>query len=224
MIAAWQVRPPRLVMIAAAVLAVGVAAWYVLGASSSDESAPSRAAFVAAAYDRTLGNPKAPVVAIEYAAPQCPVCAHFNAEGIPSLRAQYIDTGKVFYVFRVFPIGPADVPAESIARCLPADNYFQFIDLLYRNQAKWDPEYGVTDVQGGLVAMARIAGMNEGRTLACIADKDEKQMLLEADGDKFADDPHYKNYPAIPVRLAAVDAGKSIVSHQRIHAPEREPV
>jgi protein-disulfide isomerase len=173
-------------LIAAAVLAVGVAAWYVLGSGSSDDQPATSAAFVPTAYDRTLGNPKAPIVAIEYAAPQCPVCARFNAEGIPSLRSQYIDTGKVFYVFRVFPIGPADVPAESIARCLPADNYFQFIDLLYRNQAKWDPEYGVTDVQGGLVAMARIAGMNEGQALACIADKDEQKRIADGQQDAMS--------------------------------------
>ena len=75
-----------------------------------------------------------------------PHCAHFNADVIPHLNSNYIDTGKVYYVFRVFPIGAADVPAEALARCQPADNYFQFIDLLFRNQAKWDPENGVTDV------------------------------------------------------------------------------
>ena len=53
--------------------------------------------------DRTLGSPKAPVVILEYAAPSCPHCAHFDMDIFPTLKKQYIDTGKVFYIFRVFP-------------------------------------------------------------------------------------------------------------------------
>ena len=163
-------------VIVAALLILGAAAWYVLG---NGPSAPAPGpAPVATSDDRTLGDPKAPITAIEYAAPQCPFCGRFNAEGIPILKAQYIDTGKVFYIFRVYPIGPADIPAESIARCLPAEQYLPFIDLLYRNQAKWDPENGVSDVHGGLVAMARIAGLSADQADACIADKAKQARIM----------------------------------------------
>lgn len=169
-------------IVVAALLILGGAAWYVMRPAQTDVLAATTAggapANVATADDRTLGNPKAPVVAIEYAAPMCPHCAHFNAEGIPILKAKYIDTGKVFYIFRVFPIGQPDIAAESIARCLPADNYFAFIDQLYRNQAKWDPEYGITDVQGGLVAQGRIAGLSGDQVLACIADKAKQARVM----------------------------------------------
>jgi len=167
-------------IVVAAVLVLAAAAWYFMGRSQSD-SLPALTAgsgSVATADDRTLGNPKAPIVAIEYAAPMCPHCAHMNAEGIPVLKAKYIDTGKVFYIFRVFPIGQPDIAAESIARCLPADNYFQFIDLLYRNQAKWDPEYPGADPQTGLVAMGRIAGLSGDQVQACIANKDAQKRVM----------------------------------------------
>ena len=176
-------------IIVAALLALGGAAWFFMGGgggNSAESPVPGASggpASVATAYDRTQGNPKAPITVIEYAAPMCPHCAHMNAEGIPVLKAKYIDTGKVFYIFRVFPIGHADVAAESIARCLPADNYFQFIDLLYRNQAKWDPEYGITDVQGGLVAMGRIAGLSGDQVLACIADKNAQKHVIDVAQD-----------------------------------------
>jgi len=171
-------------IIVAALIALGIGAWYTLGGGQGGFGGiTAHVRGGATADDRTLGDPRAPVVAIEYAAPQCPFCARFNAEGIPELRSQYIDTGKVFYIFRVFPIGPADIPAESIARCLPADKYFQFIDLLYRNQAKWDPENGVTDVQGGLVAMARIAGLNEEQVLACEAGQDAQKRIMAVEQD-----------------------------------------
>ena len=168
-----------------ALLAVG-GGYYFLGRESgpANVTAPVASANGAVADDRTLGSPKAPITIIEYAAPMCPHCAHFNEEVMPHLRAEYIDKGKVFYIFRVFPIGQADVPAEALARCQPADNYFQFIDLLFRNQAKWDPENGVTDVRGGLIAVSRIAGMSTEQVDACISNQDEQKriMAVAADG------------------------------------------
>ncbi len=173
-------------IIVVALLALGGAAWYLLGANQGS-ALPSTAAAgpVVTADDRTQGNPKAPITVIEYAAPMCPHCAHMNEEGIPILKAQYIDTGKVFYVFRVFPIGNADVPAEAIARCLPADNYFPFIDLLYRNQPKWDPEYGA-DAASGLVAMGRIAGLSNDQVQACMNNKAAQDRVVKVAADATA--------------------------------------
>jgi protein-disulfide isomerase len=162
-------------VVVAALIVVGAAAWYVLGGSGSSTSAITASApatgTVVTADDRTLGNPKAKVTVIEYAAPMCPHCAHMNAEGFPILKSQYIDTGKVFYIFRVFPIGQPDLPAEAIARCLPKDEYFHFMDILFRNQDKWDPENGVTDVEGGLIAMGHLEGLTTDQVKACMADK-----------------------------------------------------
>jgi protein-disulfide isomerase len=118
-----------------------------------------------------MGSPKAPLTVLEYAAPTCPHCAHFDMDFFPQLKQQYIDTGKVFYIFRVFPLSDSDLAAESLARCLPADNYFSFIDLLFRNQAKWDPENQVSDVPAGLVQVGRIAGMSEDQVRACISNQ-----------------------------------------------------
>ncbi len=136
-----------------------------------DATASTGPGYTIAADDRTMGDRKAKVVMIEYAAPTCPHCAHFNETVFPFLKQNYIQTGKVFYVFRVFPLHPTDGAAEAMARCLPADNYFEFIDLLFRNQAKWDWEYGVTDLHGALVSMGRLAGMTPEKVDSCIADK-----------------------------------------------------
>jgi protein-disulfide isomerase len=179
-----------LAVIVAALIVLGVGAWYVFGGSGDDTTtvaSPSTLptdTMTAGPEDRTLGNPKAKIVAIEYAAPMCPHCKRFNEEGIPVLKRDYIDTGKVFYIFRVFPIGQPDVAAESLARCLPADNYFPFIDQLYRNQANWDPEYpGVQDVEGALVAQARIAGMSADQAVSCMHDKDKNARVMAVSDD-----------------------------------------
>jgi len=176
------------ILVGAVVLALvvlGGIAWYVMGSSGGDTAVTAAGGNAPnlTADDRALGNPKAKIVAIEYAAPMCPHCAHFNEEGIPVLKSQYIDTGKVYYIFRVFPIGQPDVAAESLARCLPADNYFAFIDQLYRNQEKWDPEYGVQDVEGGLIAQARIAGFTEDQARACMKDKDKNARVMAVSQD-----------------------------------------
>jgi protein-disulfide isomerase len=133
--------------------------------------------------DRTLGSPKAPVKMLEYAAPSCPHCAHFEETIFPLIKQKYIDTGKVFYIFRSFPLNPSDGAAEAIARCLPADKYFWFIDLLFRNQKTWDPEYGITDVRGGLIRVARIAGMTAEKVDQCIADKNEQDRINQVAQD-----------------------------------------
>jgi protein-disulfide isomerase len=174
-------------IVVVALIALGAAAWYTLGGGSSTDTtlATAGGSVNLTADDRTLGDPKAKIVAIEYAAPMCPHCAHFNETGIPDLKANYIDKGKVFYIFRVYPIGNPDIGAESLARCLPADNYFAFIDQLYRNQANWDPEYGVQDAEAGLVAQARIAGLSGDQATACMHDKakNDRVIAVAKDGE-----------------------------------------
>jgi protein-disulfide isomerase len=168
------------------VLAVAAAGYALLGNSGQSSAATdSGSNYTIRPDDRTLGNPKAKVVLIEYAAPSCPVCAAFNEQSFAQLKQKYIDTGKIFYVFRVFPLRPDDGAAEKIARCLPEDKYFQFIDLLFRNQPKWDVEYGVQDVHGGLVLLGRIAGMSAEQVDRCIANKaeDERINQVAAEGE-----------------------------------------
>jgi protein-disulfide isomerase len=119
-------------------------------------------------YDRTMGDANAPVTLIEYASPSCPVCARFQSVAFPRIKAAYIDTGKVRYVLRVFPLRPEDGMAEKIARCLPPNKYFDVFDLLLSNQPIWDPENGVQDVRGGLVQVGRLAGLTDEQAKECI--------------------------------------------------------
>ena len=138
----------------------------------------------------TMGNPGAKVVVIEYAAPVCPTCAFVNATTIPELKRRYIDTGKVFYVFRIFPIDPADFKAGGLAMCLPKEKYLDAIDLLYRRQEEWGAEQmgehapGFTmenqpKTDAGLIKMGRILGMDAEKAHACMIDKSAHQAIDE---------------------------------------------
>ena len=163
-------------------IAAGSAAYYFTSGSGNTASAKGYEIVPA---DRTLGNRNAKVVLIEYAAPTCPVCANFNANTFPRLKAEYIDTGKILYVFRMFPLRSDDGSDEKIARCLPEDKYFAFIDLLFKNQPKWDWEYGLKppEVHEGLVLLGRIAGMSREQVDQCMVNKAEDDRINQVSSE-----------------------------------------
>jgi len=133
--------------------------------------------------DHTLGDPKAPITMLEYAAPTCPHCAHFALNVMPLIKQQYIDTGKVFYIFRVFPLQASDFAVEAMGRSLPADKYFQFLDLMFRNQTKWDPEYQVSDVHAALIQLGRVAGMTPSQVDQAISDRAQQDRINQVAQD-----------------------------------------
>jgi len=120
--------------------------------------------------DQTLGSPEAPVTLIEYGAPSCPVCARFNADVFPRIKRKYIDTGKVRYIFRLFPLRAEDTEAERLARCMPGNKYFQFMDMLFETQNKWDPEFDAVDPRQALLTLAETTGLPQAKAAECIGD------------------------------------------------------
>ncbi len=83
-----------------------------------------------------MGDPSG-VPMIEYGSLTCPHCAAFSKETLPQLKAQYIDTGKVRFIFREFARNTADVAAFMLARCLGDDKAFAADELLFAEQDKW---------------------------------------------------------------------------------------
>ena len=139
--------------------------------------------------DHSFGNPKAKVTVIEYASPTCPVCADFMINYFPKLKSDYIDTGKIFYVYRTFLRGPDDAVAEKLARCMPKDKYMSFTDLLFRNQQRWDYEFGIPSPDGvhaALIQLAGEAGMSEADADRCIASRTDEDAISKVGEDGVA--------------------------------------
>lgn len=131
--------------------------------------------------DRTMGNPKAPVTVVEYASPMCPYCALVAREVLPKLKKEYVDTGKVYFIFRVFPLGAPDGAVSSLAKCAARKSpkgYFDFIALAYRQQPIWDPDgYDIPDVKAGLIKLAGLAGIKPDEAERCMLDKPEWERV-----------------------------------------------
>ena len=85
------------------------------------------------------GNPNAKVTVVEYASLTCPHCAKFYVESFPKLKKDYIDTGKIKFVFRDLPTPPQNLAmaAAALARCVPDNRGLTFVGVLYKNQQEW---------------------------------------------------------------------------------------
>ncbi|MCC6890041.1 MAG: DsbA family protein [Hyphomicrobiales bacterium] len=115
----------------------------------------------------TLGDEKAPVTIIEYASMTCPHCATFHVTTFPELKKRYIDTGKVRYIFREFPLDQLALAAFLLARCAGPDRYFAMIDTLFQRQQEWVVQKPLQP----LMAIARQAGMGEQAFNECLQNK-----------------------------------------------------
>ena len=153
----------------------------VLTATSTLAAAPAKPAsgatggppppFYDGAYE--MGSPKARVVVEEYASAVCPHCARFDEDVFPAIKARYVDTGKVRFVFREYLTEPAEVAASAfiIARCAGKAAYFKSVEEIFRAQPEMfsgRPGAAPVDV---LMRIAKNNGVDAARFQACLADK-----------------------------------------------------
>jgi protein-disulfide isomerase len=120
--------------------------------------------------EMSMGNDKASVTVIEYASMTCPHCAHFQEKTFPDLKKRYIDTGKVRYIFREFPLDSLAGAAFMLARCAgekDSSKYFALVDTLFRQQRQWAVEKPLPP----LLALAKQAGFTEQTFNACLANQ-----------------------------------------------------
>jgi protein-disulfide isomerase len=134
--------------------------------------------------DMALGPATASVTITEYASMTCPHCAAFNDNVFPKIKSEYIDTGKVRYVFREFPLDIKAAAGSMLARCIAKDDsgkYFAVIDMLFRQQNDWVTK-NTTET---LTRIGKQAGLSQQAVEACLKD----QALL----DKIAADQKFAN-------------------------------
>ena len=131
-----------------------------------------------------LGNPDAKVTITEYASYTCPHCATFHEAVFKPLKADYIDTGKVKFVFREVYFDRYGLWASIVARCGGEMRYFGINSILFEKQREWAASEDPTVVVENLKTIGRSAGLSNDQLDACL--KDEK--MVEAMIAKFQKD------------------------------------
>jgi protein-disulfide isomerase len=134
--------------------------------------------------DMALGPANAAVTITEYASMTCPHCAAFTEKVFPKIKSEYIDSGKIRFVFREFPLDIKAAAGSMLARCVAKDDagkYFAVVDLLFRQQEAW----AMKNTTETLTRIGKQAGLSQQQVEDCLKD----QALL----DKIAADQKYAN-------------------------------
>jgi protein-disulfide isomerase len=180
----WRLRN---VLIAGAVVVVagigGFLAWQHFGASAPAVEAgqapadlkPINSPLAQAQPDDIIeGDANAPITLIEYSSLSCPHCARFQTEVLPSIKKDYIDTGKVKLIQRDFPLNKPAVQAAQLAHCAGPMRYSALVDVLFKTQDQWLNDQAVEK----LAQIAATAGMDRPTFDACLANKDIEGKIV----------------------------------------------
>jgi protein-disulfide isomerase len=124
--------------------------------------------------ERPEGSETAKVTIIEYASASCPHCAHFYQTVYPDLKKDYIDTGKVRFLFREFPHNDAALGAFMIAHCAAPEKYPALLNVFFNTQEKWVP-----NPYAGLKEIALQAGFTADTFDACTKNEKVAKEILE---------------------------------------------
>jgi len=120
--------------------------------------------------EMAMGDANAPITVIEYASMTCPHCAHFSETTFPELKKRYIDTGKVRFMFREFPLDQLAAAGFILARCAGPDKYFPLVETLFAQQREWVVQKPLAP----LMAIAKQAGLSQQAFEACL---DNRELL-----------------------------------------------
>jgi protein-disulfide isomerase len=202
-----------------AVLALGAAAvsagvlppLTTLTFAADNDPSPEDLAHAGPDGDVMIGSDKAPVTIIEYASMTCPHCAHFEETTLPELKKRYIDTGKVRYVMREFPLDALAAAGFMLARCAGPDKYESVVETLFAKQPDWVVQKPIPP----LMAIAKQFGFTEDSFNACLAN----QKVLD---DIQAVRDHAVNKLAVNSTPTFFINGKRLVGDLSIEAMAKE--
>ena len=134
---------------------------------------PDHAIFKLRSTDIVTGKAGAPVTVIEYGSLSCSHCAHFYRDTFPKLKTELIDSGKVIFAHRHFPLNEPALRAAQVVEC--SDQREAMLKTLYENQSKWafDKKFIAS-----LKTLASVGGMDSARFDSCVADATLENKIL----------------------------------------------
>jgi len=124
--------------------------------------------------DIVVGNADAPITMIEYSSLSCPHCARFAKDVMPKIKAEFVDTGKVKFIPRDFPLNKPAVQAALFAHCQSPMLFYGISESLFKTQDQWLTE----NATEALAQIAATAGMDRAKFDACLADKTMEAKIV----------------------------------------------
>ena len=155
----------RRALLAASTLIGSNALFGALPALAQESYKPDDLALPGPLGDKVLGNTLAPVTCYEYASLTCSHCASFHEFGFKFLKEKYIDTGKVKYILRDFPLDPLAIAGFMLSHCAGEGKYYPMVDVLFAQQKAWTQTDKPVDV---LMSLARQAGFSQESFETCL--------------------------------------------------------
>lgn len=127
--------------------------------------------------DWVIGNPKATVTLTEYASLSCGHCADFYMKVLPEITKKYIDTGKIQFVYRDFPLNAPALKGAMAVRCTAPEKRKELLNALYANQKKWAFN---KDFETDLQTLAIQNGLKKKEFKKCMADKKLEEAVVKS--------------------------------------------
>ena len=127
--------------------------------------------------DMAIGLPEAPVSVIEYFSLTCPHCRDFHIEIFPRLRTEYVETGKVRFIARDFPLNRPARDAAVLAHCAGPERYFAFIETLFNTFDNWTR---AADYLSALSQIGQLGGISEGEFQVCLGNRNLETRILSS--------------------------------------------
>jgi protein-disulfide isomerase len=163
--------------------------------------------------DVVLGKSDAPITVFEYASLTCPHCADFSTKTFPQVKKDWIDAGKVRWVYRDFPFDPVALKAHVIAHCGGPDKFYGFLDVFYEQQRNWykpNPDEAVV----ALSQLTKFGGVSEAQVKACLSDT--KLSTLVVTNRKSGDDNGVDSTPTFFINGSKSTGFKEYAEFQKL--------
>ena len=128
--------------------------------------------------DFVIGNKDAPITIIEYASLSCSHCADFHSDNLSTLKKEYVDSGKVRFVFRDFPFNYPALLGSMVLRCIPSDVRYDYMNALFQLQSNWVDRDNAKSKQE-LFKIMQSGGMTKEEFDTCINNTDLENEILQ---------------------------------------------
>ena len=164
--------------------------------------------------DFAIGEESAPITIIEYSSMSCSHCADFHSNTLDLLKDEYIDTGKVRFVFRDFPFNYPALLGSMVIRCIPEDVKYDYMNAIFQLQPDWVNRENAQTTQN-LFKIMQSGGMTKDEFDACISNVNLENDILQgvmAAQNEF----NIKSTPSFLINGILLEGNKSIKEFRQI--------